>query len=150
MTDNDDLLDRLDQDFAPGWIPQPGDKIAGRITDITHRDGGWGLYPIVELDLGAELQARTANGLAGPRIAVHATHSVLKNELEQRRPAIGDRLAIKYLGKQGGKNGGAEYEAYKIAHEPANGASAWGGTPTPATAPPASAARPVPEDEEPF
>lgn len=150
MTQHDDLLDRLDQDFAPGWQPETGDKIAGRITDITHRDGGWGLYPVLELDLGGT-PARTKDGQVTDRIAVHALHGVLKNELEQRRPAIGDRLAVKYLGKQQGKKGGADYEGYKLAHEPADGTAAWGAaTGTPIAPPSTAPASAPPVDEEPF
>lgn len=153
MSNNDDLLNRLDQDFAPGWQPNPGDKICLTIEEISHRDGGWGLYPVISGTLTGT-QGRTRDGLIDGRIAVHAVHGVLKGELEQRRPAIGDRIAIKYLGKQEGKKGGADYEGYKVAHDPQDGASAWASAPTPAPpAPTTSAPAPtgyVSGDTDPF
>jgi hypothetical protein len=49
----------------------------------------------------------------GEVVAVHAFHTVLKNELAKKRPDVGDRVGIKYLGTPPGKN----YESYRVVIE---------------------------------
>ena len=46
----------------------------------------------------------------GPEVAVHAFHTVLKHEIANKRPQVGDELAVKYLGIPDGKS----YEAYRV------------------------------------
>lgn len=146
-----DIMDRLDQD-ATGWRPEIGDKVVGKVVEISERDGEWGTYPLVVLELdGGEL------------IALHAFHQVFKSELARLRPSEGDRLGVKYLGIPPGKR----YESYRVALERASGTSVgpdWDrmgaeaqqelGAETPvatstATAQPAAAA-PVDDDEGPW
>lgn len=89
-------------EYAQGWRPTAGDKVAGAIVDIAATDGGYGIYPIVTL--------RTDSG----EVAVHAFHTVLRRELARRRPSVGDELEITYLGKQAGKPGSAGYDGYRV------------------------------------
>lgn len=101
MTDTQ--TDVPESDYATGWRPTKGDKVAGTVTDISATDGGYGVYPIVTL--GQE---------GGGEVAVHAFHTVLRRELARRRPQIGDELEITYLGKQQGKSGSIGYDGYRV------------------------------------
>jgi hypothetical protein len=98
------LSDRLDRDIT-GWRPQPGDKLIGTVTGLTEGTGNWGPYPIVEVE-----QAD------GTIVAAHCFHTILRNEIEGRKPAIGDQIGIKYKGKRHGRD--QEYEDYTVVVEP--------------------------------
>ncbi len=91
------------QDYATGWRPKAGDEVAGKVIDITATDGGYGVYPIVTLEVEG-----------GGEVAIHAFHTVLRRELARRRPKIGDKLDITYLGKRDGKPGTQGYDAYRV------------------------------------
>lgn len=135
------LSDRLNAPDAEGWKPAVDDEIEGDIVEISFRDGGWGPYPIVTLQLDD-----------GTFIAIHAFHFVLKDRLvNELQIAQGDRLAVKYLGAKTPKDGGKPYENYKAVSEQ-RGPRPATSTPSPASAPstpstPAPAAEPA---EDPF
>lgn len=147
------LIDSLDEADAPGWRPNPGDKVAGTISGISHRtsDYGQGDYPIITL--------RTA---AGP-VAIHCFHTVLKNEIAGVAPQLGDELAVKYEGLKQPKNGaGKGYESYRVAHRSLRGVDWSGqanaarneatsaGIPTQAAAPPWATSSAGRDADEPF
>lgn len=106
------LEDRLDMDVE-AWRPNPGDKILGKVVLVSTREGDYGEYPYLEIDLGDEV------------VAVHAFHSVLKNELARYQPKAGDTLGIKYKGKVDTKRNDVktgkpvQFEGYKVVHESA-------------------------------
>lgn len=91
------LDERLDS-TAEAWKPGPGDKLTGVIVDVDSRTTEFGTYPIL-----------TVVADDGREVAVHAFHTVLKNELAKRAPRIGERIGLKYLGKS--EKG---YEAYRV------------------------------------
>lgn len=139
----DQYEDRLDAPDAEGWKPQPGDKVVGKILEISQRDGDYGPYKVVTIE--------KADGVP---IAIHAFHSVLAGRLEDQKPGLGDIIGVKYEGKkQGAKN---TYDNYKVTifERAAGSPSLWGndaatdaGTSTPngTTSAPAWG-----DDEEPF
>ncbi len=97
------IHDALDQDFAPAWRPEPGGKLVGTVTDLSEREGYDGdPYPI--------LTVRTESG----EYAVHAFHTVLRNELARIRPQVGTELGIKYEGKKATGNGRGTYHSYRV------------------------------------
>jgi hypothetical protein len=96
------MLSTEETDYAQGWRPEKGDKVAGVVVDIAATDGGYGIYPIVTL--------RTDSG----EVAVHAFHTVLRRELARRRPSVGDEIEITYLGKQAGRSGDRGYDGYRV------------------------------------
>lgn len=101
------LNDRLDREPAPGWRPEPGDKVIGTIVEISEAPGtDFGAYPLITIEQDD-----------GTEIAVHAFHSVLRNELESKQPSEGDRIGIRYAGKVAGKSGGRDYESYRVVLE---------------------------------
>jgi hypothetical protein len=91
------VYDRLDRD-AEAWKPEPGDKLVGTVVEIDERTSDYGSYPllIVETDDGVEH-------------AVHAFHTVLRNELARKRPRTGDTIGLAYRGKIDDR-----YEGYRV------------------------------------
>lgn len=90
--------------YAEGWKPQPGDTVKGTVVALDATDAGYGAYPIVTLrrDDGTEA-------------AVHCFHTVLKQEIIDLEPAIGDPLEVTYVGRKGdGGNYGKGYESYRV------------------------------------
>lgn len=98
------LEDRLNAAPVSAWRPDEDDPktIVGEILDIEKRDGDWGPYPV--------LIVRTKDG---EEKAIHAMRSVLKNELLKKRPQIGERIGVVYLGEQKGQ-GTRSYIGYRV------------------------------------
>jgi hypothetical protein len=101
--------DALDRDFAQAWRPSPGDKLVGEVVEISSREGAYGEYPIVTL--------RTDTG----DWAIHAFHEVLGNELARVAPKIGDRIGVKYSGKDPEKG----YHRYRVRRDSDNSGFDW-------------------------
>ncbi len=95
------LEDRLNDEPAPGWRPEKGEQIIGTIVEIGEAKGDYAAYPLITIE--------TATG----DIAVHAFHTVLRQELESKQPAEGDRIGIRYLGVPDDK----DYESYRVVIE---------------------------------
>lgn len=93
-----DIADRVES-FAEPWKPKAGDKLVGVITELDERTSEYGMYPIV-----------TVMTDAGGESAFHGFHTVAKNELSRQRPRVGDRIAIKYFGRDADKG----YERYRV------------------------------------
>jgi len=99
-------------DFAPSWRwEQPGDGVEGIVVAVSsrvhdnHPDG----YPIVTI--------RQADGTD---IAVHCMATVLKNEVTDKRPRVGDEFAVVFDGQKT-SGGGRKYNAFRIAMQPGKG-----------------------------
>jgi hypothetical protein len=107
-----DLLNQVDRDVV-GWLPNPGDKIAGTVVDITMATSRWGAYPLVTLETSS-----------GKLIAIHCFHTVLKNEvgrkIEQDRLNVGDLMAVAYRGEGDAKEGREAANMYRVAIRPAD------------------------------
>lgn len=95
------LTDRLDTDFAPGWRPDPGDKLIGEVVSVTERTGDFGPYPVV-----------TVRCDTGDELALHAFHTVAAAKLAEQAPRAGERIGIKYKGKRDGR-----YHDYSVVVE---------------------------------
>lgn len=93
-----DMMDRLDRDAEP-WKPSPGDKLTGTVASVEIFTGQYGDYPLL-LVVGDD----------GTENAVHAFHTVLRSELARKQPKPGDRIGIKYVGKDTEKG----YERYRV------------------------------------
>jgi len=97
------LEDRLDDDCAPAWRPDPGDRISGQVVGISERAGyNEHHYPVVTLRRDD-----------GERFALHALHGVLSAQLAELRPTIGDKIAVMYVGKVDAAGGPGTYRHYK-------------------------------------
>lgn len=100
MNEIDELRKRLDQE-SEGWRPEPGDEIAGEIVGLSETKGDYEAYPVVTI--------RTEDGV----FDVHCFHTVLKGQIAEKQPRIGDLIGIKYFGKKEPKRGGSSYEHYR-------------------------------------
>jgi hypothetical protein len=109
------IEDRLDASFAPAWRPDVDDRLIGEVVALSERDGGYGSYPIL-----------TIRRDSGEELAVHAMHQVLSSQLAELRPKVGDRIAIKYLGKIANKAGNGSYHGYRAVSDAATGGVDWG------------------------
>jgi len=90
----EDMLTQLEQQGAKGWQPSEGDVVMGVITDIkASLPGEFGIYPIVTVR-----QDET-----GELIALHCFHSILRTRLLEKRPVVGERIAVQYQGTVEGK-----------------------------------------------
>jgi hypothetical protein len=90
------LEDRLESGLASAWRPdqEDPDVIIGEVTEISFASSDYEPYPLIVI--------RQEDGTEK---AVHAFHTVLKNELLRQKPNIGERIGIKYLGEQPTKPG---------------------------------------------
>jgi hypothetical protein len=118
-----DIADRVDREYAAPWRPEAGDKLVGLVTELSQREGAYGTYPIV-----------TVRGADGRELAFHAFHQVAQNELARAKPAIGERVAVKYLGMKDGAGGG--YHAYRVAVDRVEPALNWDAYADPDDTPP--------------
>lgn len=94
-----DRAELLRQRSAVAWRPNPGDMIDGTIVRILKRETNpeFGAYPLVLLDTGDPLYT-----------AVHAFHSLLRDQLAEIKAKPGDEISIVYQGKLESKNDAPE------------------------------------------
>lgn len=102
------MLDQVEQEIH-AWIPNPGDKVFGQVSDISEsQEGDFGAYPIVLIKTPS-----------GKFIHVHCFHTILRREIERRvsrgQLVIGDYLAIKYEGQGEAKGGKEAARIYRVA-----------------------------------
>lgn len=108
--------EQMDQERSwISWVPGgdaekyfTGDLVIGKLVDMAEQDGEFGLTKIIVLEQED-----------GQRIGVWLSRTVLKNEVTAARPQWGERVGIKYLGKQLKKGGDASksrdhYESYRV------------------------------------
>lgn len=88
------MEERMNAPDPEGWRPEAGDVVIGVVDEVTSREGDYGLYPLIIVEKSD-----------GEFIAVHAFHTVLRNEIESLQPSVGDDIGIKYLGQQEPKGG---------------------------------------------
>jgi hypothetical protein len=103
--------DRDWQSWVPGGDAEKyftGDLVVGRLVDMAEQEGEFGITEIIVLEQED-----------GKRIGVWLSRTVLRNEVMNAKPQWGERIGIKYLGKQLKKNGDASksrdhFEAYRV------------------------------------
>lgn len=84
---------------AVAWRPAPGDTVSGTIVRVLRRETNseFGAYPLVVMDTG-EAQYT----------AVHAFHTILRDQLREIKAGPGDQITIVYQGKIESKNDAPE------------------------------------------
>lgn len=107
------LEDRLESGLPEAWRPdkEDPDTIIGEVVAIEVGSSDYGKYPIIVI-----------RGQSGREKAIHGFHSVLQNELLKKRPQIGERIGIKFLGEVPGQNG-RSYKGYRVEVEREGGAT---------------------------
>jgi hypothetical protein len=102
---DDPLREQLLRPPAEAWRPEPGDVAIGEVVEVQERRGfAERPYPVVTL--------RTE---ANEYVAVHAFHTVLREELAKLEPKAGDRVGVAYHGLV--EKGESRYELYRVALE---------------------------------
>lgn len=106
-----DLLDTLNDAGAPAWVPEDeGEGIQGKVTSVSDQDDEFNpgeKVPVVTVELGD-----------GEKVRVIGFSSVLRREILDADPQVGDTFAVKYFGEREltkGKFKGRPYKLYKAA-----------------------------------
>lgn len=107
--DADDLLNQVEEDDSEGWVPsEKGEGIAGRVIKLgeTRSDFATG-------DEDPMCPTVTIETKDGTKWRVIGYGAVLKRELKDADPQIGDLMAVKYFGEKPIKNGKFKGRPYK-------------------------------------
>lgn len=116
---SDSLAEQANVGEAPGWKPEEGDLLIGRVVDLST---GWSdyknaYYPIVtiqpELDVCDPNPPHT-DAEPGSPIAVHGFQFVLEDKFTALRPAQGERIAIKMGPQIPTKDGKRSVQTYTV------------------------------------
>lgn len=105
----DDLLDAVEEDDSEGWVPtEKGEGIAGIVLKVGEtrsdfaNDGEDPMVPVV-----------TIQTKDGSKYRIIGYGSVLKRELNDAAPKVGDMLGVKYFGEKPIKKGRFAGKPYK-------------------------------------
>ena len=105
----DDLLNEVEEDDSEGWVPtEKGEGIAGIVTNVgvTRSD----FAPDGE---DQNVPTVTIQTSSGDKWRVIGYGAVLKRELQDKDPKVGDRIAVKYFGEKLIKKGKFAGKPYK-------------------------------------
>lgn len=112
--DFDDLLDQVVEDDSEGWVPsEPGEGIAGIVVKVGEtrsdfaKEGEDPMVPTV-----------TIQTKDGDKFRVIGYGAVLRRELLDANPQVGDKIAVKYFGEKPVKKGryaGKPYRHFGVA-----------------------------------
>jgi hypothetical protein len=109
FADVDDLLSEVEEDDSEGWVPtEKGEGIAGIVVKVGEtrsdfaNDGENPMVPTVTI------QTKT-----GDKFRVIGYGAVLKRELTDADPRVGDMIAVKYFGEKPIKKGRFAGKPYK-------------------------------------
>jgi hypothetical protein len=101
---DDDLASRLDGPTPETiTLTNPGDSFVGTFLGLTTGRSKYGERPILLL----------ADTNGQPR-RIWVLHRVFWGELNKLRPAPGERIGIRYLGRQENRRGDDSYHAYEV------------------------------------
>ena len=105
----DDLLNEVEEDDSEGWVPtEKGEGIAGIVVKVGEtrsdfaNDGENPMVPTVTIQTSS-----------GDKFRVIGYGAVLKRELQDADPHVGDRMAVKYFGEKPIKKGRFAGKPYK-------------------------------------
>jgi hypothetical protein len=103
---SDEFASSLDEGYPQSWRPEKDDgdspnPLIGTFVEMTSATTAYGPCWVMVV----ELDDKT-------RRSVWLIHTVLRNELSRVRPEPGERIGVKYLGKQG--EGATGYIGYRV------------------------------------
>lgn len=115
MDDLDDLLNQVEEDDSEGWVPsEKGAGIVGVVVKIGETKSDFAndnedpMVPTVTLECkDPENPGKTI------KWRVIGYGAVLKRELKDQDPQVGDMMAVKYFGEKPIKNGKFQGRPYK-------------------------------------
>jgi hypothetical protein len=107
--DADDLLDSVEEDDSEGWVPKErGEGIAGRVIKVGQtrsdfaKDGEDPMVPTVTIETKE-----------GDKFRIIGYGAVLRREMLDKDPKVGDLMAVKYFGEKPIKKGRFQGKPYK-------------------------------------
>jgi hypothetical protein len=105
-----DLLDNLTEVSGKSWAPAKDPEcprgIQGKVTSVF----------TVDSDYSGSCPALSIEDAEGDEWVIRGFHSILRSELEDRDPQIGDTFAVKYFGqREPAKKGQQGAHVYKVA-----------------------------------
>ena len=107
--DEGDLLDSVEENDSEGWVPsEPGEGIAGRVVKIGQtrsdfaKDGEDPMCPTVTIETKD-----------GAKFRIIGYGAVLRRELMDKNPQVGDLMAVKYFGEKPIRKGRFAGKPYK-------------------------------------
>jgi hypothetical protein len=115
MDDLDDLLNQVEEDDSEGWVPsEKGEGIVGKVIKLGETKSDFAgehedpMCPTVTLEC-----KDPANPGKTIKWRVIGYGAVLKRELKDQDPQVGDIMAVKYFGEKPIKNGKFQGRPYK-------------------------------------
>lgn len=109
FADVDDLLNQVEEDDSEGWVPsERGEGIAGVVVKV-----GETRSDFATSDADAMCPTVTVQVKDGTKYRVIGYGAVLKRELQDANPQVGDLIAVKYFGEKPIKNGKFAGRPYK-------------------------------------
>lgn len=118
-------LEQFDGEYPPYWNPEEhGNVLVGQL--LRYEKGTTEYGPC---DIAVVIREDT-----GDTVSLWLTSFVLKERFREERPRPGERIGVKYLGKQEPKHGGKPYNNYYVAVDRQGGDTPWD-APEPAQAP---------------
>jgi hypothetical protein len=102
---NATLRRRLSIETAAGWKPEEGAILTGTLAAVRRFEGDFGAYPVLVIE--------TPDGQFH---AIHAFHQVLREQLVELAPTVGDLLTTYYAGRRPSKNVGPDGEPRQYEH----------------------------------
>lgn len=113
FADADDLLNQVVEDDSEGWVPtEAGEHISGVVIKVSETKSDFATS-----DNDAMCPTVTVQTRDGSKFRVIGYGAVLKRELIDNDPQVGDLIAIKYFGEKPIKNGkfaGRPYKHYGV------------------------------------
>lgn len=115
----DDLLDEVEEDDSEGWVPtEKGESIAGIVVKVGEtrsdfaNDGEDPMVPVVTIQVKPTPE-QAAAGKPGDKFRVIGYGAVLKRELKDADPRVGDKIGVRYFGEKPIKKGRFAGKPYK-------------------------------------
>lgn len=111
--DFDDLLGQVVEDDSEGWVPtEKGEGVVGIVTKVGETRSDFAT------DDDAMCPTVVIQTSDGTKYRIIGYGAVLKRELQDANPKVGDKLAVKYFGERlmkKGKFAGKPYKHYGVA-----------------------------------
>jgi len=109
FADVDDLLNTVEEDDSEGWVPsEPGEGIAGRVIKVAETRSDF-----ANENENPMVPTVTVQVKDGTKYRVIGYGAVLKRELKDQDPQVGDLIAVKYFGEKPIRKGRFAGKPYK-------------------------------------
>lgn len=109
------LRDQASKDYPRAWSREEEPEVVGFFVRLEEGKTAFGPAKIVIL----------ADAATGEERSVWLLHHVLRGEFAKLRPAVGELVLVRYLGKRTPDGGGQDYEAFRVLVDREPSPAAW-------------------------